>query len=124
MILVTQLTKIASGQITTTIPTISTRNHFNLSSGELNSIQTPTSYIASANIPGFKVGKTCPPEVAIYIHGVWVGSNSLEKPEEIFDRAKKSITANNFIIPLVGFSGILIQRFYLQMVPDGQQLKL
>jgi hypothetical protein len=77
-ILVTQLTKIASGQITTTIPTISTRNHFNLSSGELNSIQTPTSYIASANIPGFKGGTTCPSELAIYIHGVWVGSNSLE----------------------------------------------
>jgi pimeloyl-ACP methyl ester carboxylesterase len=104
LILATQLTKIASGQITTTIPTISTRNHFKLSNGELNSVQTPTSYIASPNIPGSKVGTTCPPELAIYIHGVWVGSNSLEKPEEIFDRAKKSIAANNFTIPLVGFS--------------------
>ena len=46
----------------------------------------------------------CPPELAIYIHGVWVGSNSLEKPAEIFNRAKKSIAANNFVIPLVGFS--------------------
>jgi hypothetical protein len=92
---------IALGQITTTI---STRNHFNRNSGELKSGQTPTSYTASTNIPGLQAGTTCPPELAIYVHGVWVGSNSLEKPAEIFDRAKKSIAANNFVIPLVGFS--------------------
>jgi hypothetical protein len=103
LILVTQSTKIALGQ-TKTIPTISTRNHFSLNSGELNSGQTPISYIASANFPGLQSGTTCPPEIAIYIHGVWVGSNSLEKPTQIFDRAKKSLAANNYIIPLIGFS--------------------
>jgi hypothetical protein len=103
LILVTQSTKIALGQ-TTTIPTISTRNHFSLNSGELNSGQTPISYIASTNFPGLQAGTTCPPEIAIYIHGVWVGSNSLEKPTQIFDRAKKSLAANNYIIPLIGFS--------------------
>ena len=113
LILVAQSTKIALGQ-TTTPPTISTRNHFDRNTGELKSGQTPTLYIASANIPGLQAGTTCPTELAVYIHGVWVGSNSLEKPEQIFDRAKKSIAANNFdrtyiILDLVG---ILIQRFY------------
>ncbi|HKG88775.1 MAG TPA: alpha/beta hydrolase [Nitrososphaeraceae archaeon] len=98
LILVIQLTKIALGQ-TTTPPTISTRNHFDRNTGELKSGQTPTS-----NIPGLQAGTTCPTELAMYIHGVWVGSNSLEKPEQIFGRAKKSTAANNFAIPLVGFS--------------------
>jgi hypothetical protein len=89
---------------TTAPPTISTRNHFDRNTGELKSGQTPTSYIASSNIPGLRAGTTCPTELAIYIHGVWVGLNSLEKPEQIFYRAKKSVAANNFAIPLVGFS--------------------
>ncbi len=102
-ILVAQSTKIALGQ--TTIPTISTRNHFNLDTGELQSGQTPTGYDA-INIPGLQAGTACPPEIAIYTHGIWVGSNSnsLENPEEIFDRAKRSIAVNNYIIPLIGFS--------------------
>ena len=98
-----QSTKITLGQ-TTTIPTISTRNHFSRDTGELNSGQTPTGYLASANIPGLQAGTTCPPEIAIYIHGVWVGANSLEEPDEIFDRAKKSLSANNYMNPIVGFS--------------------
>jgi hypothetical protein len=101
--LITQSIKITSGQ-PTTIPTISTRNHFSRDTGELNSGQTPTAYIANANIPGLQAGTTCPLEIAIYIHGVWVGSNSLEKPDEIFDRAKKSVVENNYTIPIVGFS--------------------
>jgi pimeloyl-ACP methyl ester carboxylesterase len=103
LIILIYTSKIALGQ-TTTPPTISTRNHFDRNTGELKSGQTPTLYIASANIPGLQAGTTCPTELAVYIHGVWVGSNSLEKPEQIFDRAKKSIAANNFAIPLVGFS--------------------
>jgi pimeloyl-ACP methyl ester carboxylesterase len=103
-----QSTKITLGQ-TTTIPTISTRNHFNRDTGELNSGQTPTGYLASANIPGLQAGTTCPPEIVIYIHGVWVGTGSLsdgslEKPDEVFDRAKKSLAANDYTNPIVGFS--------------------
>src|SRR5829696_5286434 len=101
--LVTQSIKITSGQ-TISIPTISTRNHFNRETGELNSGQTATGYLDSANIPGLQAGTTCPPEIAVYIHGVWVGTNSLEKPDKIFDRAKESIVANNYMIPLIGFS--------------------
>ena len=89
LFLVAQSTKITLGQ-TATIPTISTRNHFDRDTGELQSGQTPTGYDA-INIPGLQAGTACPPEIAIYTHGIWVGSNSLEKPEEIFDRAKKSI---------------------------------
>jgi hypothetical protein len=104
LILVAQSTKIALGQ-PATIPTISTRNHFDRNTGELQSGQTPTGYVA-INIPGLQAGTACPPEIAIYTHGIWVGSgsDSLEEPEEIFDRAKKSIAKNTYIIPLIGFS--------------------
>ena len=98
-----QSTKITLGQ-TTTIPTISTRNHFSRDTGELNSGQTPTGYVASANIPGLQAGTTCPPEIVIYIHGVWVGANSLEEPDGVFDRAKKSLAAHDYTNPIVGFS--------------------
>jgi hypothetical protein len=106
--LIMQSTKTTLGQ-TATIPTISTRNHFSRDTGELHSGQTPTGYLASTNIPGLQSGTTCPPEIVIYIHGVWVGpgsifEGSLERPDEVFDRAKKSLAANDYTNPIVGFS--------------------
>jgi hypothetical protein len=103
LVSITQSTKIALGQTTNT-PIISTRNHFDRDTGELQSGQTPTGYTATRNIPGLQAGIACPSEIAIYIHGIWVGASSLEEPTEIFDRAKKSLAANNYIIPLIGFS--------------------
>jgi hypothetical protein len=100
----TQSIETALGQTIATTPIVSTRNHFDLDTGELRSGQTSTGYVTSANIPGLQAGTNCPLEIAIYIHGIWVGTNSLENPAEIFDRAKKSIAANNYNIELIGFS--------------------
>jgi hypothetical protein len=100
----TQSIEIALGQTITTTPIVSTRNHFDLDTGELRSGQTSTGYVTSVNIPGLQAGTNCPSEIAIYIHGIWVGTNSLENPGEIFDRVKKSIAANNYNIELIGFS--------------------
>jgi hypothetical protein len=100
----TESIEIVLGQTIAATPIVSTRNHFDLDTGELQSGQTSTGYDASANIPGLQTGTNCPPEIAIYIHGIWVGTNSLEDPAEIFDRAKKSIASNNYIIEFIGFS--------------------
>lgn len=97
-----QSIEIALGQ-TITSSLISTRNHFDLDTGELSEGQNSTGYIAM-NIPGIREGTSCPEEIAVYIHGIWVGPNSLENPTEIFDRARKSLVANNYNIPLIGFS--------------------
>jgi hypothetical protein len=40
-------------------------------------------------------------EIAIYIHGEWTDE---EAANEQFDRIAKSITMNNYSIPLIGFS--------------------
>jgi hypothetical protein len=100
----TESIEIVLGQTIAATPIVSTRNHFDLDTGELQSGQTSTGYDAGANIPGLQAGTDCPPEIAIYIHGIWVGTNSLENPAEIFDRAKKSIASNNYMIEFIGFS--------------------
>lgn len=81
------------------IPTVSTRNHFSVSTGE--AMVNDSFY----NIFNFSPQITsCPPEVATYIHGVWVGDNSLENPNEIFDRLKLSLQSNGYNFPLIGYS--------------------
>jgi hypothetical protein len=100
----TESIEIVSGQTIAATSIVSTRNHFDLDTGELQSGQTSTGYVASANIPGLQAGTDCPSEIAIYIHGIWVGIDSLEDPSEIFDRAKKSIAADNYNMEFIGFS--------------------
>jgi hypothetical protein len=80
------------------VPTVSTRNHFNLSTGEI--IVTDSIYNLVDNNGELS---ECPSEVVLYIHGVWVGENSLEKPSEVFDRLKLSLQSNNYTYPLIGY---------------------
>lgn len=96
----------ATTTTTTTIsqPIISTRYNFDLNTGELNPKNTSTGYRTTNNIPGLQNGTECQKEIAIYIHGIWVGPMSLENQTVIFDRAAKSLTANNYTFPLIGFS--------------------
>lgn len=81
------------------VSTVSTRNHFNLSTGEI--IVTDSIYNLVENNDELR---ECPSEVVLYIHGVWVGGNSLEKPSEVFDRLKLSLQSNNYTYPLIGYT--------------------
>jgi hypothetical protein len=94
------------GQITTT-PLVSTRDHFNLTTGNLLPEHNSTSYDPSDNIPG--LDRQCEGEVAIYVHGVWTTADFpsfpyFEDAIEIFDRARMSLADLNYEIPLIGFS--------------------
>jgi hypothetical protein len=95
---------IADAQIS---PLVSTRGHYNLETGQPNNGHNGTDYAAS-NIPGLQPGTTCPEEAAIYVHGVWTGIGSFlanfENETGIFDRARMSLAANNYSIPVIGFS--------------------
>lgn len=84
-------------------PLVSTRGHFDTNTGKLKPGHNQTDYNPPVDIPGLTAGTQCSPEVAIYVHGIWVGENSLEKPEEIFDRARESLE-DLYSITLVGFS--------------------
>lgn|SRR5918994_1584015 len=93
-------------------PLISTRNNFNLTTGELKSDHSPIEYDAYY-IPGLKNG-TCPSEnspdlkkgIVIYIHGFLVNGDTLgsENATEIFDRVKKSINNSTNSTYLIGFN--------------------
>ena len=85
---------------TAALPVVSARNHFNLDTGELNPGHNDTDYNTTNNIPGLQTG-SCPPEIAIYVHGVW--ANEREANEQL-DRVKLSLDYNHYIIPLIGFS--------------------
>jgi pimeloyl-ACP methyl ester carboxylesterase len=103
-------TMVAWGQTTTTAtgspPLVSTRNNFNLGTGELLRGHNSTDYIPR-NVPGLQVGQ-CPKEMVVLVHGIWVdgriGVNALENSSEIFDRARMSLAHNHYTNPLVGFS--------------------
>jgi hypothetical protein len=83
---------------------VSTRGHFDLATGELISGYNRTDYEYyndnGSRIPNEMI---CPPqkEIAIYIHGVWTDETSAN---EQFNRTAISLTANNYSIPLIGFS--------------------
>ncbi len=81
------------------VPTVSTRNHFDVLTGE--TIVSDSIYNLVDNNGELS---ECPPEVVLYTHGVWVGENSLEKPSEVFDRLKLSLQSNNHTYPLIGYS--------------------
>jgi hypothetical protein len=81
------------------IPTVSTRNHYDQGDGTPKANTTPYDIIDNAN----KIS-SCPPEIVIYVHGVWVGNNSLEEPMEVFDRLSLSLNYSGYGNTLVGYS--------------------
>jgi pimeloyl-ACP methyl ester carboxylesterase len=106
-------TMVAEGQTTTTAtdspPLVSTRNNFNLGTGELLRGHNSTDYIAM-NVPGLQSSQ-CPKEMVVLVHGIWVGGriyiygvNAVEDSSEIFDRTRMSLAHNHYTNPLVGFS--------------------
>jgi Alpha/beta hydrolase of unknown function (DUF900) len=83
---------------------VSTRGHFDyLATGELISGHNRTDYEYYNDNNSIESEIICPPqkEIAIYIHGVWTDETSAN---EQFDRTAKSLAANNYSIPLIGFS--------------------
>lgn len=89
-------------------PTISTRGHFDLGTGELVPKHNVTDYLYRNNTSGNTNGSLqneikCPPqkEIAIYIHGVWTHETSAN---EQVNRTAISLKINNNTIPLVSFS--------------------
>lgn len=83
------------------IPTISTREQFDTSTGqEINSQSTVFDIF---NNEQFEI-MGCPSEILIYVHGVWVGEDSIEDPDEVFNRLQLSLQINNYPYPLIGYS--------------------
>jgi Alpha/beta hydrolase of unknown function (DUF900) len=83
------------------LPLISTRNHFNLETGQLNLSHSIEDY-DSYDIPGLNGNpRSNINELAIYIHGVWTRQIAVK---EQLDRTKLSLNANGYDIPVVGFS--------------------
>ena len=83
-----------------TTPLVSTRGHFSLHTGELNSSRRLGSYDIS-NVPGFNQTSCSTNGIALYVHGVWAGQ---AEAREQLDRVKSSLNANGFISPVVGFT--------------------
>ena len=88
-------------------PLVSTRGHFSLDTGELESGHNRTDY-GTYDVPGLHLGTSCPKEAVIYVHGIWTGigsfSANLESEAGIFDRARMSLAANDYSIQVIGFS--------------------
>ena len=84
---------------------VSTRGHFDyLTTGELIPGHSRTDYeYYNDNSSGIESEIICPhqKEIAIYVHGAWTDETSAN---EQFDRTAKSLAANNYSIPLIGFS--------------------
>jgi pimeloyl-ACP methyl ester carboxylesterase len=97
---------VASAQVANSIPMVSTRGHFDLNTGELLPGHNFTDYTAT-NVPGLQVG-SCPKELVIFVHGIWVdgrfGVNALENFTEMLDRINMSLAHNDYRFPVVGFS--------------------
>lgn len=81
------------------ITTISTRDHFDNITGDIISNESLYVFLNTNDEI-----MNCPPELVVYVHGVWVGKNSLETPNEIFDRLKLSLQENGYQFPLIGYS--------------------
>ena len=83
------------------VPIVSTRNHFNLETGQLSLLKNIEDY-DSFYVPGLN-GNPCSDnnELAIYIHGVWTGQIAAK---EQIDRTNLSLNSNEYNIPLIGFN--------------------
>jgi hypothetical protein len=100
-------------QPTTTTPLVSTRGHFNLTTGGLqSSTHNSTDYYAS-NIPGFNNNALpCPPkDIVIYIHGFWASKLSAD---EQLHRLNMSLHATTTKFLLLVSAGVQIQPGGLQ----------
>jgi hypothetical protein len=100
----------AYGQQLPPPPLVSTRGHFDLFTGELMTPEHNETDFHDENIPGLEQGTVCPPEIAIYVHGVWTydertGSRTIgfEEASEIFDRARMYLR-DHYPINLIGYS--------------------
>ena len=83
---------------------VSTRGHFDyLAAGKLISGHNKTDYEYYTTNHKIQNQFICPAqkEIAIYIHGEWTDEAAAN---EQFDRIARSITINNYSIPLIGFS--------------------
>jgi hypothetical protein len=90
----------ASPTITTT-PIISTRGHFSLVTGKLNSLRDKSNYDyyhAPRFLGNYYLNSN---ELVIYIHGVWTEQRSAK---EQTDRTRLALCANGYNIPIIGFS--------------------
>lgn len=85
---------------TTTLSIVSSRGQFNLDTGSLKPQYTKTNY-THANVPGLDGGSKCPPQLAVYIHGVW--TNEKEANEQL-DRLKMSLIVDKYNIAVAGFT--------------------
>jgi esterase/lipase superfamily enzyme len=83
------------------VPIVSTRNHFNLETGQLSSLKNMEDY-DPYDIPGLN-GNPCSDnnELAVYIHGAWTGQIAAK---EQVDRTNLSLNSNEYSIPVVGFN--------------------
>ena len=83
------------------VPIVSTRNHFNVETGQLSSLKNIEDY-DSFYVPGLN-GNPCSEnnELAVYIHGVWTGQIAAK---EQIDRTNLSLNSNEYSIPVVGFN--------------------
>ena len=90
-----------SAPTTTTIPLISTRRHFSLLTGKLNSLHNITDYDYYYGDEFLWNSYPYKNELVIYIHGVWTEHTSAK---EQVDRTRLSLYANGLNIPIIGFS--------------------
>jgi pimeloyl-ACP methyl ester carboxylesterase len=80
---------------------VSTRNHFNLETGQLSLSHNIEDY-DSYNVPGLNGNLSSDnKELAVYIHGVWTGQVAAK---EQTDRINLSLISNEYSLPVVGFS--------------------
>ena len=104
IIIILSLSNIAYTAWAETIPTVSTRGHFDKSSGSSisNQLYKPLSNEVLDQICGES-------EAVIYTHGVWTNEKghsikAVENAPEIFDRLKMSLKNAGYFDPLIGFS--------------------
>ena len=80
---------------------VSTRNHFNLETGQLSSLKNMEDY-DSFYVPGLNGNLSSEnKELAVYIHGVWTGQIAAK---EQIDRINLSLISNEYNLPVAGFS--------------------
>lgn len=78
---------------------VSTRDHFDLDTGELNNDYTINEY-EPTSIPGLQKGN-CPNESVIYVHGFL--RNEFQAQEEA-DRVNLVLKEKNYLIPVISFT--------------------
>jgi hypothetical protein len=99
----------AYGQQSPRPPLVTTRGHFDIFTGQLITSEHNETDFGDENIPGLEQGTVCPPEIAIYVHGIWTydartgRTIGFEEASEIFDRARMFLR-DHHPIDLIGYS--------------------